>query len=115
PLPSQWTAAVDWGDASVSSTVSGIADPVTAGLFDVVGTHTFAEEGTFRLTVNVTDVVNSVSATSSFVSQTNLVTDDQAVLAGLGFAPAAHIDTNLVNPWGVSFSPTGPVWVSVHD
>ena len=68
PLAANFTATVGWGDGSVSPTVSVIADPVTAGLFDVVGTHTFAEEGTFRLTVNVTDVVNSVSATSSFVS-----------------------------------------------
>ena len=25
---------------------------------------------------------------------------------------AEHRDTNLVNPWGISFSPTGPFWVS---
>jgi uncharacterized protein (TIGR03118 family) len=38
------------------------------------------------------------------VLQTNLVSD--------GFVPANHIDPNLINPWGVSFSPTGPFWVS---
>jgi uncharacterized protein (TIGR03118 family) len=37
-------------------------------------------------------------------SQTNLVSD--------GSIPAANIDPNLVNPWGVSFSPTSPIWVS---
>lgn len=36
--------------------------------------------------------------------QTNLVSD--------GFVPAATTDPNLINPWGVSFSPTGPFWVS---
>jgi len=36
--------------------------------------------------------------------QTNLVSD--------GFVPAAHKDPNLINPWGVSFSPTSPFWVS---
>ena len=40
---------------------------------------------------------------NSFV-QTNLVSD----LPGI----AAHTDANLVNPWGVSFSSTGPFWVS---
>ena len=37
-------------------------------------------------------------------TQTNLVSD--------GFVPAAHTDSNLVNPWGVSYGPTGPFWVS---
>jgi len=42
----------------------------------------------------------------------SLVTDDQAALAAEGFEPAAFVDPNLVNPWGVSHSPTGPFWVS---
>src|ERR1700751_5325405 len=37
-------------------------------------------------------------------TQTNLVSD--------GAVPAAVIDPNLVNPWGVSFGPTSPFWVS---
>jgi uncharacterized protein (TIGR03118 family) len=36
--------------------------------------------------------------------QTNLVSD----IPGL----AAHTDPNLKNPWGVSFAPTSPIWVS---
>src|SRR5206468_157579 len=39
----------------------------------------------------------------SFV-QTNLVSN----VAGL----AAHTDSNLINPWGMSFSGTSPFWVS---
>jgi uncharacterized protein (TIGR03118 family) len=39
----------------------------------------------------------------SFV-ETDLVSD--------GSVPAKHIDPNLINPWGVSYSPTGPFWVS---
>jgi uncharacterized protein (TIGR03118 family) len=53
----------------------------------------------------------SAHATPSY-QQTNLVTDDQAVLAGLGYAPAAHVDPNLVNPWGISHSAGSPFWVS---
>ncbi len=37
-------------------------------------------------------------------TQTNLVSDMPGV--------AAHTDPNLINPWGVSFSPTSPIWVS---
>lgn len=37
--------------------------------------------------------------------QTNLVAD----VAGYG---AARVDPALVNPWGISFSPTSPLWIS---
>ena len=37
-------------------------------------------------------------------SVTNLVSD--------GSVPAVTTDSNLVNPWGVSFGPTSPFWVS---
>ena len=46
------------------------------------------------------------AARAGFFQQTNLVTDNQSV------TPAAHTDGNLVNPWGISFSPTSPFWVS---
>jgi uncharacterized protein (TIGR03118 family) len=36
--------------------------------------------------------------------QTNLISD--------GFVPAQQTDHNLINPWGVSFSPTSPFWIS---
>ena len=36
--------------------------------------------------------------------QTNLVSD--------GFVTAAHTDPDLKNPWGVSFLPSGPFWIS---
>src|SRR5438034_11362799 len=37
-------------------------------------------------------------------AQTNLVSD--------GFVTAAHTDVDLKNPWGVSFLPSGPFWIS---
>ena len=44
---------------------------------------------------------------------TDIVTDDNANLTALGFAPATKEDSNFVNPWGVSFSPTtSPFWIS---
>ena len=36
----------------------------------------------------------------------------QTDLVSNGFVPAANIDPQLQAPWGVSFSPTGPFWVS---
>lgn len=43
----------------------------------------------------------------------SIVTDDQANLTALGFSAAPTEDPNLVNPWGVSFTPTtSPFWIS---
>ena len=36
--------------------------------------------------------------------QVNLVSD--------GFLPAVQHDSNLVNPWGMAWGPTGPIWVA---
>ncbi|MFL5338898.1 MAG: TIGR03118 family protein [Gemmataceae bacterium] len=108
--------SIDWGDGSSSpangSAVSVVTDPSNPSLFDVRGSHTYTEEGHFVVNVTVHDSVDNTTATTAFVSETNLVTDDQAVLASLGFAPAAHVDANLKNPWGMSFGPTSPLWVS---
>jgi len=42
-------------------------------------------------------------------TQTNLVADSSDTP---GAAPTTTIDPNLINPWGVADSPTGPFWVS---
>lgn len=55
--------------------------------------------------------VGVVPAEATYI-QNNLVTDNQAFLTSQGFTPAAFVDQSLVNPWGVSFSATGPFWVS---
>lgn len=56
--------------------------------------------------------MSATALASGRVGQDNLVTDDQAALTALGFTAAAHVDPHLINPWGVSFAPTGPFWVS---
>src|SRR5262245_38350471 len=45
-------------------------------------------------------------------TQTNLVTDNQAVLASLGLKPAARTDPNLVNPWGIGVGTNGGLWIA---
>jgi uncharacterized protein (TIGR03118 family) len=42
----------------------------------------------------------------------DLTTDDNTNLTSLGFPAAENVDPNLVNPWGVSFGPMTPFWVS---
>jgi len=45
-----------------------------------------------------------VTTGAAQLRQTNLVSD--------GFLPAIQTDPRLVNPWGLAFSPTGPLWVA---
>ena len=54
----------------------------------------------------------SAHAASQSVSQFNLVTDSQTFLASQGYAPAVTEDPDLINPWGLSFGPGGPFWIS---
>jgi uncharacterized protein (TIGR03118 family) len=44
------------------------------------------------------------SAHARSYTVTNLVSD--------GFVPAATIDPDLVNPWGLAYGPTSPIWVN---
>src|ERR1700684_2391553 len=55
--------------------------------------------------VVVLGIVAPAQAGQTF-SVTNLITNNQAD------NPAQITDPNLVNPWGVSFGPTTPLWVS---
>jgi len=61
----EYSATIDWGDGGSSSgTVSG---PM-GGPFKVNGSHTYAEEGTYTITVKVTDIdtaTNGATATST--------------------------------------------------
>jgi uncharacterized protein (TIGR03118 family) len=111
-----FNASIDWGDGHTSPAdgkgVTVIADPNVPRQFDVHGTHTYVEDGNYNLAISVTDLIDNSQAVTSSFRQTNLVTDDQSVLASLGQSPAAHTDPNLVNPWGIAFAPTGPFWVA---
>ena len=53
------------------------------------------------------DAMFQFNALSTVLSQSNLVSDDQ-----MGHLNAQIQDPNLINPWGVAFSPTGPFWVN---
>lgn len=64
------------------------------------------------LLLAASQIAITAPAEALFFQQRNLVTDNQSALASLGFAPASHVDPNLINPWGVSFGTGGPFWVS---
>jgi uncharacterized protein (TIGR03118 family) len=47
------------------------------------------------------------AAYAAVFAEDNLVSD--------GFVPADHTDPNLINPWGMSYPPGGPFWVSDNN
>ena len=49
---------------------------------------------------------SSVATAETQFNQINLVTDDQSVNS------AKLTDTKITNAWGISYSPTGPFWIS---
>src|SRR5207302_1207205 len=79
---SQYSATISWGDGSSSAgTVSG----ASGGPFTVTGSHTYAEEGTYSISVVIQDVdnpTNSATATgSATVADAALTAGQPAVIS----------------------------------
>ncbi len=56
---------------------------------------------------------SAAGARAGFYQQNDLVTDDSVFLAKLGYpATTQPDDPLLINPWGMGFSATSPIWVS---
>lgn len=49
----EYAATIEWGDGTSAST--GVVSGPTGGPFTVSGSHTYAEDGTFKVTVTITD------------------------------------------------------------
>jgi hypothetical protein len=76
---SEYSATINWGDGKTSTgTISG-----TPSQFKVTGSHTYAEEGSFTITVTITDVDNS--ANTATVSEKATISD--AALHATGVTP----------------------------
>jgi probable HAF family extracellular repeat protein len=61
--PGDFTARIDWGDGS--ATTSGSVAANGKGGFDVIGTHTYASKGFYFITIAVTDVAGSTTTVNS--------------------------------------------------
>ncbi len=72
--PSDYTATITWGDGV---TTLGSIVPGTPGLFNVLGTHTFEEVGTYTVSVVIAD---AGGATTTAVS-TFIITDAPLLVA----------------------------------
>ncbi|HEU5271331.1 MAG TPA: PKD domain-containing protein, partial [Jatrophihabitans sp.] len=98
-----YLAMVDWGDGAPAS--PGDITKSADGTFTVTGQHTYAEEGSYPVSVTVTD--DDVPYNTDTVGGTGTVTD--AVLAATG---VDFLSTNPVNRVLATFTdanPTGPL------
>ncbi|HET6879917.1 MAG TPA: TIGR03118 family protein, partial [Pirellulales bacterium] len=99
-----YTASIDWGDSTTTAgTVSG-----SGGTFTVTGSHTYASEGVHAISIAIADeggatATATTSAQAGYL-QVNLVSDQNG--------HALITDPNLVNPWGLAFSPNSPFWIA---
>jgi hypothetical protein len=98
---SNFAATIDWGDGNTTAgVVSG-----SAGSFTVAGTHRYADEGSFTVSITVTDTANAVSASATGTA--TLAEGDVLVGTGLTIAAtqgvvfngavATFSDTNTTN------------------
>jgi hypothetical protein len=64
--PTDYSASINWGDGTTSAgTISG-----SGGNFTVTGSHTYAEEGSDKLIVTITDVDNTKNSATASTSAT---------------------------------------------
>jgi hypothetical protein len=116
----EFSATIKWGDGSTSV---GLVEGNGAG-FNVSGTHTYAEEGSYAISVRIADVGGSSATAGSTVQVTDAALNSSAVpIASVEGAPfsgviatvtdanpfAAPSDFTAVILWGDGSSSAGSV------
>lgn len=94
--PARYTATIDWGDTTASAgTVAA-----SGGGFTVSGSHVYAEEGTYTVTV----AINDLDSTSTSATGTVTVADGALTAAGLHLPLHNHAVSGVV----ASFTDSDP-------
>ncbi len=65
--PADYTASIVWGDGSAATAATQITSQGTPNgvVFSVFGNHTYAEQGTYRVTVTITKTASGATAIAS--------------------------------------------------
>jgi len=102
---SEYSATIDWGDSSVPTTGT-VAGPV-GGPFTVSGSHTYAEEGSFKVTVTITDVDNVSNGATA--TSTATVADAALSATGMTLNSTNPVPANTVVTSFTDADPNGTV------
>jgi N-acetylneuraminic acid mutarotase len=86
--PANYTATIDWGDTSTS--VGTVA--ASGGGFTISGSHAYAEEGTYTVTVSISDL----DSNSTFATGTVTVADGALSAAGLHLPLHNHAVSGVI-------------------
>jgi uncharacterized protein (TIGR03118 family) len=122
---SPFTAQIDWGDGHTSAGHVQV-DPAVSTRFDVIGTHTFADEGPVSVVVSISDADGDPSTsvrTTSIVADAPIQAQGVPVVIGSTGAVTNAVvatlsDANLLAPasdftakisWGDNTKSTGTV------
>jgi CSLREA domain-containing protein len=82
---SNFTATIDWGDGSTSTgTITALPPSSNGSNFEVSGSHTYVEEGSFTVTTKIHDAKDNLDATA-----TSPATVADAALTGAATSNAA--------------------------
>ncbi|HVR09573.1 MAG TPA: hypothetical protein VMW75_16125 [Thermoanaerobaculia bacterium] len=81
-----FTASINWGDGA---TIAGTVTSNGGGVFTVSGMHTYADEGTFSVPVQVTDTVSTMTANAT--STGNVAEHDALTGHPATFTPTASV------------------------
>ena len=105
------SATLTW-TSNTACTASGAWTGAQTASGSLAVTPTAVGTSTYTLTCSGTGYNGSTAKTATLTvtaasaySSTNLVGDT-------GAAGALTVDANLVNPWGIAFSPTSPAWLA---
>ena len=93
---SDYTASINWGDGNTSAGTVGVA---TKGGFNVKGTHTYGAQGTFTITVTISDVGG---ATRTVTSHANV--GPRPVVTKISPIKGTHLGGTTVTITGSGFT-----------
>lgn len=114
--PVDFSVTINWGDGTPLDTDTGavqlIGGTATQARFRVLGSHTYADNGTFNITVTVTDAVSGDTITIATVANVANVNPATVVVTGTTFSAVEGDPGTVTNVLVATFSVADPTAVA---